>query len=124
MLESPFYYTEEAKRQRSYWRRVAAVALAGLGIAAALIIAFYPRQARADPIAQTTAGAVTVLLHNEPCALKEITNLPNRATWLEGGAVVEGCFGVRQDTGVVIAYFTDKTVVAIPLQAFARVHSS
>lgn len=115
MLENPFYYTEEAKRQRSYWRRVAAVALAGVGLTAALLIAFYPRQSRADPIAQAAAGnGVQVVLHSEPCALKEITNLPNRATWTEAGASFEGCFGVRPETGVVIAYFTDKTVVAIP----------
>lgn len=90
MLENPFYYTEEAKRQRSYWRRVVTVALAGIGLAAAVIIALYPRPARAEPIAQTTAGAVKVILHNEPCALPEVTNLPNRATWIEGGGYIRG----------------------------------
>lgn len=124
MLENPYFHDEDAKQERCYWRRVAAISLCGFGFVIALGLVIYPLIARAEPIAQTTAGNVQVFLHNEPCKLAEIKNLANRATWVEGGATFEGCFGVSQETGVVIAYFTDKTVVAIPISAFARVHRS
>lgn len=95
-------------------------------IALVLICLLYATAVKADPIFQANVGeGMRVVLTNEPCAMKDsVTNLPYRATWEEKGKVYEGCFGPRPDFGVVVAYFSDKTAVAIPIQAFSRVQGA
>lgn len=88
---------------------------------AASVGILYPKMARAEPVYQAVTGNVRRVLHDDACTLKEITNLPRRATWTEGGATFEGCWGARPEQGVVLAYFTDKTVAAIPISVFVKV---
>ncbi len=38
-----------------------------------------------------------------------------------GGKEYEGCWGLNPALGLVMAYYSDKTVAAIPAQAFAPV---
>ena len=70
------------------------------------------------------ADGAKVFLYEEKCALPQVSNLPFRATWDDKGKVYEWCFGPRPDMGVVMAYFSDKTVVAIPIELFKRLTSS
>jgi hypothetical protein len=75
----------------------------------------------AEPQFKATADGVEIYLHNEKCAVKEISNLPNRATWVENGKTTEGCFGGHPDYPVVIFYFADRTAVILHKQAFSKV---
>lgn len=68
-------------------------------------------------------GSVRVTLYDEDCALKEVRNLKRRATWEEKGQLFQGCYGQHPETGIVIAYFDDGSVVLIPPQAFRPVRS-
>lgn len=70
----------------------------------------------------TEVGGVTVRLTDEPCALEAVTNMPNRATWTEAGVVTEGCFGIQGT--LLLAYWADKTVTALPVRAFQRVSAT
>lgn len=78
-----------------------------------------------EPMGQAKLGEkVTVVLHSEKCALDAVANLPGRATWVEDGKTFEGCFGFDRNFGIIRLYFSDKTVVAVPVQLFARVYAS
>ena len=78
-------------------------------------------KAFAGPIAEGAGdNGAKITLYNDPCKLKEITNLANRATWNEKGKVWEGCFGIHP-YGVVLAYFNDGTVVIMPVDIFKQV---
>ena len=74
---------------------------------------------QAAPVATAGDDSVVVTLTDEPCALPAVANLKLRATWTEKGVTHEGCFAVSQ--GLAMFYFADRTVVAIPVQAFTRV---
>lgn len=82
-------------------------------------------QAHAEPRFIAHAGQVLIILHDERCAFAEqVTNLHLRATWREpNGDVVEGCWGVN-GADLVMLYFSDRTVVALPKQLFARLGGS
>lgn len=95
--------------------------------AAVIVLALAAGALYAEPLfeARTNRGTALITIHSEPCALKEVVvNLPQRATWVEGGQVYEGCAGVRPDYGLVIVYFADKTVGLIPANVFAKVVTS
>lgn len=112
MLEDPFNYEPQT---RLHWMLVACLFVISIFAAAVSTCAY------ADPAYQTKTGDVTLTLHTEKCELAEITNLPRRATWTEGGKTYEGCWGARPDQGIILAYFTDKTVASVPIEAFVRV---
>ena len=96
--------------------RTAAELTGAFLLAASLIL--YVGQGRAAPVAEAGGEGVRVLLTDEPCALPAVANLKNRATWTEAGKVTEGCWAAGR--GLVMLYFADKTVVAVPAQAFSR----
>ena len=80
-----------------------------------------PSNAYSEPLYQTAGGdGAVVTLHSEPCALKEVSNLPKRATWDEKGKTFEGCWGVSP-FGVAMLYFSDRTVAVVPAEAFRKV---
>lgn len=77
--------------------------------------------ALAAPVAKASQGGVTITLFNDKCEIPAVSNLPMKATWTEGGKTYAGCWG-GSEVGVVMAYFAeDRTVAAIPVQAFSRV---
>ena len=92
-----------------------------VGLAVGLVL--YVSKIEAAPIYQATTDNAKVILTDEPCRLAEVSNLKKRATWTEKGEVFEGCWGIHQDAGVVLAYFSDKTVVIFPPQMFVPVSS-
>ena len=78
-------------------------------------------KAHAGPIAEGAGdNGAKITLYSEPCALKNVTNLANKATWQEKGKVFQGCFGLHP-YGVVLAYFDDGTVVIMPVDIFREV---
>lgn len=81
----------------------------------------YAAKVSADPLFSATAEGATITLTDEPCKVPAIGNLPFRAVWVEKDKTYEGCFGVRQDLGVVLAYFDDRSVALIPIQLFRKV---
>lgn len=74
----------------------------------------------AEAAFQGQGQGVTITVFNEPCKLDAVTNLPFRATWEENGKVTEGCVAPRPDAGVVVGYFSDKTIALMPIQMFKR----
>jgi hypothetical protein len=107
---------DEQKMERCYWRRVGFVVF--LAVLMALVL--LPLQAYAEPLYVAETGGIRITLHSEPCELGAVTNLKMKATWVENGKVSQGCWAATP-FGVVVAYFDDKTVATIPVQAFAQV---
>ena len=95
-----------------------------LAAALCILLAVYPKKAKADPVAAVEQGGVRIVVHTEKCSFNEVSNLPNRATWEENGKVLEGCVGVFGQIGLVLFYFSDKTVVAVPMQMFSKVSNT
>lgn len=94
------------------WRALAALVCAALsGCAVA------PPQPASAPAAVATREDVTLSLYTEPCALPAVKNLPYRAIWRDARGAYEGCYDVRLGA-VVVAYFTDRTVIVVPLEVF------
>lgn len=85
-----------------------------------LLLLLWVMPSNSAPIMQAADGEVTVTLHDDKCALREVTNLPAKAVWREKGKEIEGCWGLHP-IGVVLFYFTDKTVAVAPRQSFQRV---
>jgi hypothetical protein len=95
-----------------FWTAVISLALAAV---------FYSGRVFADPIFTAEGeGGATVLLYNEPCQIKTLTNLPFRATWVEKGKTFEGCFVPRPEAQIVLFYFDDGTVGYIPFQMLRK----
>lgn len=91
--------------------------------AVALMIAL-GRNANAEPMAAVEQEGVRIVIYTEDCQLKEVKNLIKRATWTENGKTVEGCAGLFPQIGLVLFYFTDRTVVPVPAQMFQRVSNT
>lgn len=76
----------------------------------------------AATIARAEVQGNIITLTDEPCAVSAVANLPFRATWWEAGKTFEGCYGYSSSDGLILAYFDDKTVVALPVQIFTPSH--
>jgi hypothetical protein len=102
---------------KCYWKRVAAIAVVG----ALVLLLVWPAELMAEPVFRdkNPSGEV-ITLHNGKCEVKEVTNLPYAAEWEEKGKTYKGCWGLNQ-FGVVVLYFSDKTVVGIPAPLFEKV---
>ena len=87
-----------------------------------LIILFcWPASLLAEPLFRVnTPDGVVITLHKEKCELNEVVNLPQHATWDEKGKTFKGCWGFNP-IGVVMLYFSDKTVATVPASAFSKV---
>lgn len=103
--------------ERCYWRRVGFVVV----FAAILAALLFPLLAHSEPLFQTSGEGITITLHSEACALKEVTNLPRRATWDEKGKTFEGCWRLSQSGYVLFYFLEDKTVGDAPAQVFKKV---
>lgn len=107
----------DERMAQCYWKRVIALLASG----AVLLILFWPLEAKSEPMFQTVSpDGIVITLHSEKCDLKEIVNLPKRATWQEKAKSYEGCWGLNP-LGVVMFYFTDKTIAVVPAEAFQKV---
>jgi hypothetical protein len=52
--------------------------------------------------------------------LKEVSNLPYKATWVEDGRTYKGCWAANQ--GFVVGFFVDdKSVAVMPMRIFQKV---
>ena len=84
--------------------------------------ALYAGKALSAPRFVATDGTTSITLHDEPCELKEVvTNLPYKATWVEGDKIIQGCWGAWVNDQRVLAYFGDKTVALIPFSVLSKV---
>lgn len=89
-------------------------------IAVLIYLFTWPAAVFSAPIFAADAQNVRIVLTDEPCTLKAVSNLPFRATWTEKEKVYEGCWSPRPDEGYVVGYFEDLTVALIPIQAFKK----
>ena len=90
-------------------------------IVVGLGLALWTTKVFAEPIAKAEGdnGAV-IILYNDPCAMTDqVSNLPYKAEWREGGKVFAGCWGPHP-AGAVVSYWSDKTVALIPFQSLQR----
>lgn len=89
----------------------------------ALIVFFcWPSMVFAEPVFSTEAGGIRITLYSDKCQLKDqVSNLPVRATWEEGGKTFEGCVGSNPQLRMFIFYFSDRSAVVVPMAAFERV---
>lgn len=99
-----------------YWA-VGAAILLGVALAGAL----WSGRAYSDPIFKAENEGVAITLYDEPCELAAVSNLPFKAVWIEKGKTFQGCWGARTEVGLVVAYFDDRTVGLIPIQALKKV---
>lgn len=88
---------------------------------AALLLVSTEVFGQADPLYEFSQGNVRIVVYKDQCRLKEVSNIPLRAVWYENGKEIEGCIGAKDDLGVVVAYFADKTIVVLPMQVFRKV---
>lgn len=89
-----------------------------LGIA---LLAVISRQVKAEPIVAAESEGIRVVIYSDDCQMSDVvSNLPKRATWTDHGKEIEGCAGAFPG-GIVLLYFADKTVVAVPMAMFQRV---
>jgi hypothetical protein len=117
MLEDPYGQTDNVKptgKTMLPWQVLVLIVLV-------LLVLLYARPAFADPIAVTKSGDITITLYSEDCALKEVSNLPRRATWVEGNKTFEGCWGPTQFEVVMMYFAEDRTAAVVPVQVFQRV---
>lgn len=75
-----------------------------------------PLSLPAAPIAQAITTNEVITLFSEKCTLPAVTNLPYRATHVEGTRSLEACYGVIH--GVVFLYSEDGFVFGVPEQHF------
>ena len=93
-----------------------------LALLVMVILALWAGKVFAEPIVMASNGKVTITVYSEPCAFPDhVTNLPIRATWNEGGKVIEGCAGRDAENGIAVFWFSDKTVFTLSLSAFVKV---
>lgn len=83
-----------------------------------LVVAWSPLAAA--PVAHIAEKDVVITLYDEPCKLD--VKLQYRITWKDKEKTYEGCFGVMQ--GIVVAFFSDKSIALFPGQAFMPLTSS
>lgn len=91
-----------------------------LAIGALLVVATMEWAYGAEIAFAESEGGVRLVLTDEPCRLSAVENLARRALWTEGRETFDGCYGINR-AGIVMLYFSDKTVAAIPASAFQRV---
>lgn len=117
--------TEDAKRDRATLRDIVLKVYGWIGVAClvflVLLAATWPTGANAAPMFQAQAEGVKIVIYDEPCKLDAVSNLKHRATWHEKGKVYEGCAGAHPAFPIIMGYFADKTVVALPVEMFTRV---
>ena len=88
---------------------------------ALLVLLAAPTFSLAEPRYIFTAQDLTITLHDDVCALKsEVTNLPRRVVWKHKNEIVEGCWGLIEQFGLVSLYFADKTATALPAPLFIK----
>ena len=118
MLEDPYYYSDEARLERCYWRRVGLAIVGGILLAVILL----PLTAQAEARYSASSQGIVITLYSEECKLKEVANLPYRATWTENGKTFEGCFSVAGELKMVMLYFVDdRSVAVVPVGVFREV---
>lgn len=119
MLDDPYGDKQEVvgvKQLPAWVVRLALVVAIGLGL---ILVA---ATAQAEPIYVASQGGIKITLYNDKCELSEVSNLPLKATWEEGGKLYQGCFALNPQMGVVAAYFReDRSVAVIPSNVFQRV---
>lgn len=72
-------------------------------------------------LATAASHGLVISVTDEACTLKQVSNLPFRATWRDGRKVYEGCYSVFAEGQAVAAYFDDGSVAVIPVAAFKPV---
>lgn len=87
------------------------------------ILLLWHFKARAEAVYRADLKDIVVTLYKEKCSGLPVENLKHRAVWREGGKNTEGCWGASP-IGVILFYFADKTVAAIPMRAFEPVTES
>ena len=112
--------TDEARQERA---TLAQRLIAWLGVVCLIVLVGLATNAYAAPQAQAVADGATIILTDEPCKLKEVTNLKFRATWSEKGKKYEGCYAVHP-YGLIVAYFSDGAVAIMPMDAFTKVNGA
>ncbi len=92
--------------------------------AALFLLLLLPLLAHASAIATAGGEGVRITLYDEPCAIEAVSNLPLRAQWVEGEKTYEGCWSGSRILPLILTYWSDRTVVAIPRSAFSAIHDA
>jgi len=106
----------EEQLERCYLRRIILFALLAALIVGPVLV--YSGMAHAAPRYVANVEGVTITLFDEPCSLDAVENLPYKATWTENGVTFQGCWNFFQNAGVIVGYFSDKSVAPMPVQIF------
>lgn len=87
----------------------------------ASVVAYFIPPTRAVAVYETRTDKALITLYTESCTLPAVSNLPLRATWIEAGQTFEGCWAPRPDAGLIVFYFSDRTVGLAPIAAFTKI---
>ena len=117
-MVSDYLIEQQTKEERA---TLAQRVIAVLGVVCLIVLVGIATNAAAAPIYRAEAEGVVITLYDEDCKLPEVSNLKKRATWKEKGKTYEGCAGQHPAYPIVMAYFSDKTVVVLPIDIFAPV---
>ena len=110
--------TDEARQERA---TLAQRLIAVLGVLCFVVLVGVATNAYSTPIYKTEAeDGATIILHDDACTLKEVTNLKFRATWTEKGKTTEGCFGGHPAYPIIIFYFADGAVFVAHKDVFEK----
>jgi len=92
-----------------------------------LLMAFV-HKVHAAPVMQAAVNDVAIVLHDEACQIEAVGGEKYlRAQWITPNGAIEGCWGlipVHPSFRVVVFYFMDKTIAAVPASMFTRVNAS
>jgi uncharacterized cupin superfamily protein len=84
------------------------------------VVVCFPLNAFADLVAVADTGGIRITLYDDPCELKEVSNLPHKATWEERGKVFKGCWNAHPGGFVVTYWLEDRTVGIVPGRVFTK----
>lgn len=90
-------------------------------ISVLIFLTCWPAAVLSQPRFALNEGGVVVTLTDDACELKDVSNLPYKATWEEKGQTYQGCWGIAFDKERVNLFFTDKSVVSFHPAMFKKV---
>ena len=91
-----------------------------LRVAALMALLIWTGYSFGEPTHKASGSGIEVVVYSEPCAFKEVAIFPSVQRGTEGSKVYEGCGGFHP-SGVALFYFSDRSVVALPVQWFVLV---
>ena len=113
--------SDESRRERAHLRVWVVRVLVAIAL---LVLVAWATKAYSEAIYEAVDVDVRVVLYNDPCELKVVSNLKHKAIWQEKGKTYQGCWGARPDINHIMFFFDDGSVGLIPVNALSPVRGA